>query len=230
MSHSSLLVAVDDVNPSDRAAVQQRVAYQMEPFRQNGEWSSRWDWYQLGGRFSGHLSGYDPNEDAANLVVCDLCGGTGERPRAQERLGKKKWNDLNGCFKCNGTGLAPKWPTERAPHEGDAICKKDVKVCPFPAFRAFLRNCQWHDGPPVVFLDRTAAIEPEQADERPEGRCLQEHAGRSAKIFSWNDNRFVRPLPDDTLEVVDRWAERFYSRFVRPLPEDTVLVAVDVHN
>lgn len=56
MSHACVLVAVDVVDPSDRLEVEAAVAFQMQPYDENGEWfadGSRWDWYQIGGRFTG---------------------------------------------------------------------------------------------------------------------------------------------------------------------------------
>jgi len=40
-----------------------------------------WDWWQIGGRWKGiHIPDYDPNEDPDHEEVCNLCGGTGDRP------------------------------------------------------------------------------------------------------------------------------------------------------
>ena len=54
------------------------VARTMEPYSQETG-QGMWDWYQVGGRFTGVYSGYNPNTDPANSATCDLCRGTGKR-------------------------------------------------------------------------------------------------------------------------------------------------------
>lgn len=78
--------------------------------------NSTWDWWVIGGRWQGHLiPNYDPYKDERNLVKCDLCNGTGERPgwvtHEKDKNGKdvKKFKDknaerMNGCNGCHGTG------------------------------------------------------------------------------------------------------------------------------
>lgn len=66
--------------------------------------NKKWDWWQLGGRWTGKLvPGYDPNEDPSNKQTCGLCGGTGKRLDME---------CANGCNGCNGTGIETKWPTQ----------------------------------------------------------------------------------------------------------------------
>jgi hypothetical protein len=71
-----------------------------------------WDWYQIGGRWTGYLSPYlkdgdgvyNPEEDPVNRVLCDFCDATGTR------------TDLEGgpreCNACSGTGERALWPTQ----------------------------------------------------------------------------------------------------------------------
>jgi len=78
--------------------------------------ASKWDWWVIGGRWQGHLLlDYDPCEDPKNMIKCDLCNGTGDRPKwviyKEEKKGKKirtfkdKWaKDCNGCNGCHGKG------------------------------------------------------------------------------------------------------------------------------
>lgn len=42
--------------------------------------ASRWDWWCVGGRWTGLFSDYDAGKDPRNWSVCNLCGGTGTRP------------------------------------------------------------------------------------------------------------------------------------------------------
>jgi hypothetical protein len=77
-----------------------------------------WDWYQIGGRWTGTFDGYDPTKDPANQKPCDLCGATGKRTdsvaEAHPHLKEK-------CNACDGTGIRAEWPTQWKYHEGDVI-------------------------------------------------------------------------------------------------------------
>jgi hypothetical protein len=71
----------------------------------------RWDWWQVGGRWTGLLSpGYDPEKDPANIETCRLCDGTGRRADMVVE---------NGCNGCQGTGRCVKWPTAWVKFSGD---------------------------------------------------------------------------------------------------------------
>ena len=72
----------------------------------------RWDWYQIGGRWTGLFDGYDPDKDPNNLVGCEYCGGTGKRTDIEV---------ANGCNACEGTGKRLKWPTGWAVRAGDIL-------------------------------------------------------------------------------------------------------------
>ena len=53
MSHASLLVAMDDCSEDE---VEERLEWNMRPFDESGAMfrkGSRWDWYVIGGRWSG---------------------------------------------------------------------------------------------------------------------------------------------------------------------------------
>ena len=71
-----------------------------------------WDWWQIGGRWTGLFTGYDPDTDPKNIEKCDLCNGTGTR---------KDMSVANGCNGCAGKGKRAKWPTERVKHDGDVL-------------------------------------------------------------------------------------------------------------
>ena len=119
MSHARAIVAI----PADRANdVQSAIEWEMMPFDENGEWfrdGSRWDWYVIGGRYTGSLTGYDPEKDPANTKVCSLCGGTGKRTDMEVK---------DGCNGCQGKGTRVKWPTEWADHPGDIIQVKNLNL------------------------------------------------------------------------------------------------------
>lgn len=89
-----------------------------------------WDWYVIGGRWTGKLSGYDPHEDSANVETCKICSGTGKR---MDSLGIKarEENPDYTCNGCEGKGDCYKWPTEWVDHDGDILplgdCFEKVK-------------------------------------------------------------------------------------------------------
>jgi|SRR5215475_2449507 len=69
MSHASLLVALEKTRV-DEIGLEEALQEQMAPFDENEECfrdGSRWDWYQIGGRFTGMLDNYDPEKDPQNM-------------------------------------------------------------------------------------------------------------------------------------------------------------------
>jgi hypothetical protein len=76
---------------------------------------SKWDWYAVGGRWTGILGNYDPIKDPGNYETCWLCEGTGKR---NDALGKdmRKLNPKYTCNGCDGTGKKlkseSKWPNK----------------------------------------------------------------------------------------------------------------------
>lgn len=69
-----------------------------------------WDWYEIGGRWTGQLDGYEPDKDPINYEKCDLCEGTGVREDMEVK---------DGCNACAGKGVRLKW--QFAPHENDVM-------------------------------------------------------------------------------------------------------------
>lgn len=85
------------------------VAAALEPFREEwhegptedeGWFSGFWDWWCIGGRYTGRYSEYDPLQDDANYETCWLCHGTGERADGLSGPG-----NCNGCAKGGVAGL-----------------------------------------------------------------------------------------------------------------------------
>jgi len=77
---------------------------------------SQWDWYEIGGRWTGLYSDYDPYKDEANQEVCCICKGTGIRDdwATVNENGTKTFKDdwakkCNGCNGCLGTGKHTKF-------------------------------------------------------------------------------------------------------------------------
>lgn len=79
-----------------------------------------WDWFQIGGRWTGVFSDYDPNTDPKNIVTCQLCFGTGTRPD-WEAFGEAWREANNGCNGCQGKGTHVSWPTQWGHHPTDIV-------------------------------------------------------------------------------------------------------------
>lgn len=94
-----------------------------------------WDWYQIGGRWTGHLSGYDPEADPKNKETCSCCHGS------------KRLAD-GPCSYCSGEGTRSAWPTQWILHAGD--------VQPISVLRDMSEDKQPH-----TIIDRTGAYEKE---------------------------------------------------------------------
>lgn len=75
-----------------------KLAELMEPYGDGREW----DFYQIGGRYTGFLDGYAPEKDPRNLEPC-------------------QYHQSPDCPHCKGTGSTVTWPTRWAPHIGDQI-------------------------------------------------------------------------------------------------------------
>jgi len=223
MSHACVLVAVDVVNPNDRAEVEAAVQFQMEPYDANGilfRDGSRWDWYQIGGRCSGMLfPDYKASEDPRNSEVCELCAGTGIRPEGLAQFGQAWYDRCNGCNGCHGTGKALKHPGFWVPFDGDIIQLKELKGKPVPAAYAFLRNRHWHEPERLGWFGCATATECELKDpdnlDVAANKCVTT-GDENAIIVVWN-------------EPWELWKQKFLHRFIEPLPPETVLVVVDYH-
>jgi len=95
----------------------------MEPFCEHDgdNPDGKWDFWQIGGRWTGLFDGYEPDKDPDNSEPCWLCGATGKRTDMEV---------VNGCNRCNGTGTAIKWPTKWKRHDGDIMKASTVKTWP----------------------------------------------------------------------------------------------------
>lgn len=97
-----------------------------------------WDWFEIGGRWSGEHDDYDPYSNPINYEPCYICGGTGFRC---DNVGMEARDDdptytCNGCGQYDnenkvwthgkiGKGLKPKWNVAR--YDGDVVAIKDIK-------------------------------------------------------------------------------------------------------
>lgn len=150
--HFSVLVLVEgDVFREDAEAAVEPL---LEPHREEyddekDELVGEWDWWVVGGRWSGTLSpdDYDPREDPENWVTCDLCGGTGRRPDA-DKFGSDWIEWSGGCNGCRGKGWTNKWPSERVAHEGDVVPARTLNGGDWPSciHSVLTPDGTWHGG------------------------------------------------------------------------------------
>jgi hypothetical protein len=98
--HKAVILLIETGN---RAAAIQKAKDFMEPF-----YEKVWDWYVIGGRWTGILTGYDPTKDPRNIETCNLCNGSGTRPDA-DRFGSDWKKQMKGCNGCMGTGKTVKF-------------------------------------------------------------------------------------------------------------------------
>jgi len=109
--------------PKDAASPQDAVERVMAPHSEHTSGSGFWDYWSIGGRWSGHLDGYDPEKDPRNHETCNLCNGTGtRRDEVAQRHGIKE-GYCNGCSHDSSApvGVRVKWPTQWAQHGGDVV-------------------------------------------------------------------------------------------------------------
>jgi len=85
----------------------------MAPFQSNDE-SGYWDFFQVGGRWTGALDDtYDSRKDPRNMEPCLICKGSKDK--------------VATCRACQGSGTGVKWPTGWAPFDGDTTTVGHVK-------------------------------------------------------------------------------------------------------
>lgn len=89
------------VKAEDREEAKQKADSFLESYQDDV-----WDWYQLGGRWTGLLTGYKPEEDPRNLETCRYCQGTGDRKDLEPPEWKK---ECGGCNSCHGKGQKVKF-------------------------------------------------------------------------------------------------------------------------
>lgn len=137
MSHYHVEVHVE--KPGEDAAVSKGWVRQVAEEILEGYSDHLYDWYQVGGRWTGaHSMGkYDPEKDKRNQEKpCQHCKGTGQRGTYQMQ-GHRKDGFVLGlspnslverglCNVCNGSGISVKWPTDWVGYEGDVIEVKRI--------------------------------------------------------------------------------------------------------
>lgn len=111
MSHAVVMIALQGIDPGDRSAVDEAVAHQMAPFDENGEWfgdGSRWDWYLIGGRWTGYFA-IKPEVDLARVVVGEPGLMTAPAEQGRADVAKKCDIDFAGMMDEAGARAGALW-------------------------------------------------------------------------------------------------------------------------
>lgn len=211
MSHAAILVAVD----CKFQEIEESVSFQMEPFNENDSCfkdGSRWDWYQIGGRYEGRLLG-------GNIIKRSEFDYSKVKEGAIARY-QKAWDAAQKEFKKKskeaGEVAAWQWlgiaygigPDTR---EAEYVGLAEV------SFYSFLRNRNWHENERLGWFGCSAKTECEiAAGEEIKGKCLHKNKELDAKIVVWNSSDAD-------------WKKNYCRRFIEALPPETYLVVVDYH-
>jgi len=140
-----VLVAKDQfesTSPSMEGRAFNAVVPLVNRYVETDEWGAdgtRYDWFQVGGRFTGLLDGYDPFTDEANYERCEFCEGTGittqavadQYPAYKDNVGKR-------CIQCNHEpdqwhADEPPFPGKRLrfgfqPHDGNVMPARNIDI------------------------------------------------------------------------------------------------------
>lgn len=109
--------------------------------------NKRWDWWHIGGRYTGKLApGYDPEKDPANWEECYMCAGTPGRclPAAitePDEIGPDGRIPCNGCRGTPGRKL--KWPTSWVKFSGDQARWGDLDLEGMLAQHREAKGVEW---------------------------------------------------------------------------------------
>ena len=186
----------------------------LAPFDENGTFfkdGSRWDWWQIGGRFSGRFHGYDVvrrhilHED--ELVAWRKTQLEADYDAIMADPALKDFSD-DAFFVATGF------------ERGRSKLSYMEAFIPYPvSASAFVRDQTWYENERMGWFGGTqpteCEIKAEKTGEAYDGRCIATADG-GAKIISYGDNDVV-------------WARRFWGRFIQRLDPQTLLVLVDYH-
>ena len=218
MSHASAIVAISPEQIREHGELYKAIEWNMEPFNEH-EWfgdGSRWDWYTIGGRYTGKfIPDYNPETDPDNIEVCWLCHGTGKRTDMVV---------FNGCNGCAGTGKKVKFTSHWKSVGNIALRSKINHLEGKLTAYAFLKNRCWNELARLGWFGGEAATEceirsKETTGEEYTGKCVFRNEELSSKIVSWQENK----------KTETKWNDMFWARFIRHIPDDWTLVCVDYH-
>lgn len=212
MSHATVLIALAPEDIERAGSVEAAVDWQMQPFDENGHWfkdGSRWDWFEIGGRYAGRLLG-------ANI----------------RRRSELREEDLRDAQLKRADKLWAEWeadPNKDQFHRVHLYGLKDEDTRDTLRERfeqhlltayAFLRDRRWHEQERLGWFGVGARTECEVKaaahGEDYEGVCLHRDEATGAAIMSYGEGE-------------EHWQRVFFRRFIKNLAPDTTLVMVDYH-
>lgn len=143
--HYCVLAMIPKGTPRIEGHVLDAVAKLMAPSE-----NDHWDWWQVGGRWQGLISGYDPAKEPANWRTCDICGGTGERRDAVAMANGFRPGYCNGCtvdHEKYGLPIGKRvvWPTDLKFHAGDVATVDEVLRSGKLFFAIVTPDGKWHE-------------------------------------------------------------------------------------
>lgn len=155
---------------------------EIEQYTEDGEtyWRNpqgKWDWWTVGGRWTGVWSDYDPTTDTANLEPCFICQGTGMRMDALA-IEFRKTDPGYTCNGCDGKGRAVKHPPQWRPFMADVIPVAHYLDTPGirVPFAVVIPDGGWHE-------KVTYTWDPEKRDTRVEKVPEDEWPGVVTKLL-----------------------------------------------
>lgn len=208
MSHASIIVAL---SPSDLAVVHDSVdealAHQLEPFNEDGHWfrdGSRWDWWVIGGRYSGKFCGVDQAK-RGDLDV--------ERLQAHaEAEARSSWA-LYQADLVKSPEFASLWGYAEGDTEASVVERARSEIL---SAYAFLRDRRWCEAERLGWFGMDVSTECEMANPDHDGSCTHKDEETGAMIMNWSEGR-------------EQWDANYWRRFIQNLSPDTLLVCVDYH-
>jgi hypothetical protein len=105
--------------------------------------NGKWDWYRVGGRYQGALTGFDPEEDPDNWETCSRCNGTGQSADTASE---------DPCGSCQGQGRRLKDFPCWKPYAGDSIPAATVRP-DFVSFAVVTPLAEWYEVEERPFWD-----------------------------------------------------------------------------
>lgn len=109
---------------------------------------SRWDWYTVGGRWNGYLTGFNPAEmpmsDDRYWTTCTICGGVGKRNDGVAEANPHLKDRCNGCA---GRGRRLRFPHEIPLEDSNVmpVALIDRRTDDWRPFAILTPDGEWHE-------------------------------------------------------------------------------------